>query len=63
MIVPIHMNDIEKKSFIKAANTVRDATYEVKENLDFCKYFPVLTKTGKYVGISRSAPTNLLFKI
>ena len=34
MIVPIHMNDIEKKSFIKAANTVRDATYEVKENLD-----------------------------
>ena len=34
MIVPIHMNDIEKKSFIKAANTVRDATYEVKENLE-----------------------------
>ncbi len=34
MIVPIHMNDIEKESFMKAAETVRDATYEVKENLD-----------------------------
>ena len=34
MIVPIHMNDIERESFIKAANTVRDVTYEVKENLD-----------------------------
>ena len=34
MIVPIHMNEIEKEGFIKAANTVREATYEVKENLD-----------------------------
>jgi len=34
MIVPIHMNDIEKESFMKAAETVRDATYEVKENLN-----------------------------
>lgn len=34
MIVPIHMNDIERESFIKAADTVRKATYEVKENLD-----------------------------
>ena len=34
MIVPIHMNDIEKESFMKAAETVRDATYKVKENLN-----------------------------
>ncbi|WP_292887904.1 malate dehydrogenase [Methanobrevibacter sp. UBA212] len=34
MIVPIHMNDIEKKEFFEAAGTVRDATYEVLENLD-----------------------------
>lgn len=34
MIVPIHMNDIEKKEFYEAARTVRDATYEVLENLD-----------------------------
>ena len=34
MIVPIHMNDIEKENFMKAAETVRDATYEVKENLN-----------------------------
>ena len=34
MIVPIHMNDIERESFIKAADTVRDVTYDVKENLD-----------------------------
>ena len=34
MIVPIHMDDIERESFIKAAETVRDATYEVKEHLD-----------------------------
>ena len=34
MIVPIHMNDIEKKEFFEAARTVRDATYEVLENLD-----------------------------
>ena len=34
MIVPIHMNDIEKESFMKAAETVRDATYEVEENLN-----------------------------
>ena len=34
MIVPIHMDEIERESFIKAANTVRDATYEVKEHLD-----------------------------
>ncbi len=34
MIVPIHMDDIERENFIKAANTVRDATYEVKEHLD-----------------------------
>ena len=34
MIVPIHMNDIEKKEFFEAARTVRDATYEVFENLD-----------------------------
>ena len=29
MIVPIHMNDIEKKEFFEAANTVKDATNEV----------------------------------
>jgi len=34
MIVPIHMNDIEKENFMKAAETVRDATYDVKENLN-----------------------------
>ena len=34
MIVPIHMNDIEKKEFIQAANTVRDATYQVFDHLD-----------------------------
>jgi malate dehydrogenase len=34
MIVPIHMNDIEKEDFMKAAETIRDATYEVKENLN-----------------------------
>lgn len=34
MIVPIHMNDIEKENFMKAAETIRDATYEVKENLN-----------------------------
>ena len=34
MIVPIHMNDIERKEFIEAANTVRDATYEVLENVE-----------------------------
>ncbi|WP_405295989.1 malate dehydrogenase [Methanobrevibacter sp.] len=34
MIVPIHMNDIEKKEFFEAARTVRNATYEVLENLD-----------------------------
>ena len=34
MIVPIHMNDIEKRNFIKAAETVREATYEVKELMD-----------------------------
>ena len=33
MIVPIHMNDIEKKEFFEAAKTVRNATYEVLENL------------------------------
>ena len=34
MIVPIHMNDIEKKEFLIAANTVRDATKEVLANLE-----------------------------
>ena len=34
MIVPIHMNDIEKKEFFEAARTVRDATYDVLDNLD-----------------------------
>nr|WP_294999184.1 malate dehydrogenase [uncultured Methanobrevibacter sp.] len=34
MIVPIHMNDIEKREFYEAARTVRDATEEVFENLD-----------------------------
>ena len=34
MIVPIHMNDIEKREFIKAANTVRDATEEVLKNIE-----------------------------
>lgn len=34
MIVPIHMNDIEKKEFYEAARTVREVTYEVLDNLD-----------------------------
>lgn len=34
MIVPIHMNDIEKKEFLKAAETVRDATNEVLTHLE-----------------------------
>ena len=34
MIVPIHMNDIEKKEFLKAAETVRDATKEVLTYLE-----------------------------
>ncbi len=34
MIVPIHMNDIEKKEFLKAAETVRDVTNEVLTHLE-----------------------------
>lgn len=34
MIVPVHMNDYEKKAFVDAAEVVRDTTYEVKKNLD-----------------------------
>jgi len=34
MIVPIHMNDIEKKEFLKAAKTVRDVTNEVLTHLE-----------------------------
>ena len=34
MIVPIHMNDIEKKEFFEAARTVREVTYEVLKQLD-----------------------------
>lgn len=34
MIVPIHMNDIEKKEFFEAAKTVRQATQDVYDNLD-----------------------------
>ena len=34
MIVPIHMNHIEKKEFLAAANTVRQATKEVLEHID-----------------------------
>lgn len=34
MIVPIHMNHIEKKEFLAAAQTVRDATQEVLDNID-----------------------------
>ena len=34
MIVPIHMNDIEKKEFYAAANTVMDVTDEVLTHLD-----------------------------
>lgn len=34
MIVPIHMNDIEKKEFFEAARTVRDATYDVLNHLE-----------------------------
>ena len=34
MIVPIHMNHIEKEEFFEAARTVRNATNEVLENID-----------------------------
>ncbi|MBR4448439.1 malate dehydrogenase [Methanobrevibacter sp.] len=34
MIVPIHMNDIEKEEFFKAAKTVRDVTNDVLAHLD-----------------------------
>jgi malate dehydrogenase len=34
MIVPIHMNDIEKKEFYAAANTVREVTDEALTHLD-----------------------------
>ncbi|MDO5814575.1 MAG: malate dehydrogenase [Methanobrevibacter sp.] len=34
MIVPIHMNDIEKKEFLEAAKTVREATHEVLDILN-----------------------------
>ena len=34
MIVPIHMNDIEKKEFFAAANSVREVTYEVLKHLN-----------------------------
>ena len=34
MIVPIHMNDIEKKEFLKAAETVREVTNEVLTHLE-----------------------------
>lgn len=34
MIVPIHMNHIEKKEFYEAANTVKQVTDEVYDNLD-----------------------------
>ena len=34
MIVPIHMNHIEKEEFFEAARTVRNATSEVLENID-----------------------------
>lgn len=34
MIVPIHMNDIEKKEFFEAAKTVREATHEVLDILN-----------------------------
>ena len=34
MIVPIHMNHIEKKEFLAAARTVREATQEVLDNID-----------------------------
>ena len=34
MIVSIHMNDIEKKEFFEAAHTVREATYDVLNNLE-----------------------------
>ncbi|MBR2558539.1 MAG: malate dehydrogenase [Methanobrevibacter sp.] len=34
MIVPIHMNDIERKEFLAAARTVREVTDIVEENLE-----------------------------
>lgn len=34
MIVPIHMNDIEKKAFSEAAKTIREATDEVMKHLE-----------------------------
>lgn len=34
MIVPIHMNDYEKKEFINAANTVRKSSDEVRRHLE-----------------------------
>ena len=34
MIVPIHMNDFEKKEFLKASEIIKIATDEVFENLD-----------------------------
>ncbi len=34
MIVPIHMDDYEKKSFIKAAETIRETTKHVNETLN-----------------------------
>ena len=34
MIVPIHMNDIEKKEFFAAANSVREVTYDVLNHLN-----------------------------
>jgi malate dehydrogenase len=34
MIVPIHMNDIEKKEFLAAARTVREATEHVLNNIE-----------------------------
>lgn len=34
MIVPIHMNDIERREFLEAAKTVRQATEEVFEKLE-----------------------------
>ena len=34
VIVPIHMSDYEKKSFIKAAETIRETTKHVNETLN-----------------------------
>lgn len=34
MIVPIHMNDIEKREFYEAAKTVRNATEEVLKHIE-----------------------------